>query len=188
MSICICATIFWILTLKTAGATDCLQCIDGTFVTTRVPQTFQSYIKTLKKDINTPECANATSGTKSGSITIGPCEDEPPNNRINKCGTLTGTVNLTHLTANLDIKATVTARGCFAVDTNIKEGCYTEKNMLNDQKIGKKFGKGIALFQIQIGDIHNGKLCINGSSTLCYTPVVLLLLILKLKLTEILIE
>ncbi|CAC5390434.1 unnamed protein product [Mytilus coruscus] len=87
-----------------------------------------------------------------------------------------------------DIKATVTARGCFAVDTNIKEGCYTEKNMLNDQKIGKKFGKGIALFQIQIGDIHNGKLCINGSSTLCYTPVVLLLLILKLKLTEILIE
>ncbi|XP_063414795.1 uncharacterized protein LOC134696778 [Mytilus trossulus] len=135
MSIFMCAILFWILTLKTAGATECLQCIDGTFVTTSVPPTFQTYIKTLEKDINTPKCANATSGSRPGSITIGPCEDNPPNNRMNKCGTLTGTVNLTHLTTHLDIKATLTARGCFAVDKYIEEGCYTDKNMLNDQKI-----------------------------------------------------
>ncbi|CAC5418033.1 unnamed protein product [Mytilus coruscus] len=164
-------------------ALQCLQCVDGTFDHISVHTLFRGFIQNKVKAIKSPECENATSGDKAAKITFGSCNNDPGKKKINKCGTLTGIVFLTQSGAKIEINGTMVARGCFAVDKNITEGCYTETNILNEQKtvFVEKFGVDIKQFDIQIGDINNGKFCISGSSTFSYMTV-LLLLTLKLKL------
>jgi len=48
----------------------------------------------VERQFRTPGCRNATSGIVDTNITFSECTNDPGYSHINKCGTLTGTLQL----------------------------------------------------------------------------------------------
>lgn len=172
-------SIIGITILHKAIGTECVQCIDGSLSPPDVRFVIPDYVEKLRN----PECANATSETNATKVIFSPCPNDPADNRINRCGTLRGSVKLS--VSSLEATGTFYLRDCFAVNKNTESGCYTDQNILNDQKaiFEKKFADDLKKFGAQIGDIQNGQFCIthsgvNKSCTLMYSSVWLLIILM----------
>ncbi|CAC5418032.1 unnamed protein product [Mytilus coruscus] len=120
---------------------------------------------TIVEEINMIKtCFNKTNQTNS---TILPCKTALGNQSVRKCGIFNGTIILNQPSFHLDILTEITAKGCFDVDKSKKTGCYTDPNMLNEQKANLEnfLEKEIEHLEIQIVNVTNGQFCINPIST-----------------------
>ncbi|VDI02359.1 Hypothetical predicted protein, partial [Mytilus galloprovincialis] len=158
--------------------TECLQYVYGSINPPEVRNFIPDYVKTL----SSPECSNATAATTSTDVIFGPCANDPTDDRINRCGTLRGSVKLSASSFG-ETKATV--RECFAVNKNTEYGCSTDQNALNDQKtiLEKKFVNALKTLGVKFGDIQNGEFCIkndgtNKSGTLMFLSMWLLIMLM----------
>ncbi|XP_063414413.1 uncharacterized protein LOC134696508 [Mytilus trossulus] len=168
------------ITDKAIG-TECLQCVDGSIS----PQNIADLIPDYVKKLSSPECPRATSATKGSKVIFGPC----PNNQTDRCGTLRGSVKLSLKSFGSEATVTFFLRDCFAVNNNTASGCYTDQNILNDQKanLEKKFGNDLKTFGVEVEDIQNGEFCINKdgtnkSCTLMYSSMWLLIMLMLVPL------
>lgn len=65
-----------------------MQCVYRSINPPEVRRYIPDYVKTL----SSPECFNATAATTSTNVIFGPCANDPTDDRINRCGTLRGSV------------------------------------------------------------------------------------------------
>ncbi|CAG2257918.1 unnamed protein product [Mytilus edulis] len=167
------------ITHKAIG-TECVRCVECSFS----PPEIQTLIPEIEKKCINPKCIKATSETNATNVSFGPCPNNTDDQRINRCGSLRGSVKFSMPPLG---EATVTfyLRDCFAVNKNTEFGCYTDQNTLNDQKaiLVKQFEDDLKSLNVQVGDIQNGEFCIkndgtNKSCTLMFSSVWLLIMLM----------
>lgn len=64
--------------------------MDGSINPLEVIRFIPDYVSKL----SSPECSNATAATTSTDVIFGPCANDPTDDRINRCGTLSGSIKL----------------------------------------------------------------------------------------------
>ncbi|XP_052078256.1 uncharacterized protein LOC127716173 isoform X2 [Mytilus californianus] len=120
---------------------------------------FQKFIDEFSK-LRTSACVHKkTNGPLTNIVS---CKTSSYQQREQKCGTINGDVVLRQAYLGIDIPTKVTISGCLEVDNGTEAECYTDLNMLNENReiLVNFLNKKIGILEMQTGNFTNGQICI----------------------------
>ncbi|XP_052076698.1 uncharacterized protein LOC127714664 [Mytilus californianus] len=145
---------------RTTGM-HCVLCIDvkSNLSAAHNVKNFQTYIDKIS-NLRKPECVNAN--TNAANTNLLSCKTSSDQQRDQTCGTINGEVVLRQGYFEVDIPTTVIISGCLYVENGTDAECYTDLNMLNENReiLVNFLNEEIGILPMQTGNFTKGQICI----------------------------